>query len=41
MKKNKVIYVLGTKDQFIKCKNILLNLNAKDVEILVVDTGQQ
>lgn len=40
MKKNKVIYVLGTKAQFIKCKNILLNLNAKDVEILVVDTGQ-
>tara|TARA_X000000368_G_scaffold170396_1_gene134423 strand:- start:2923 stop:4008 length:1086 start_codon:yes stop_codon:yes gene_type:complete len=40
MKKNKVIYILGTKAQFIKCKNILLNLIAKDVEILVVDTGQ-
>ena len=40
MKKNKVIYILGTKAQFIKCKYILLNLIAKDVEILVVDTGQ-
>ena len=40
MKKNKVIYILGTKAQFIKCKDILLNLISKGVEILVVDTGQ-
>ena len=40
IKPKKIIYVLGTKAQFIKCKQILLNLNKENIEILVLDTGQ-
>lgn len=36
----KVVYVLGTKAQFIKCKHILLNLIKNNVKIYIVDTGQ-
>lgn len=38
--KNKIIYVLGTKAQFIKSKYVLLNLIEKGVEIIILDTGQ-
>ncbi|MBG02388.1 MAG: hypothetical protein CL470_08980, partial [Acidimicrobiaceae bacterium] len=40
IKTKKIIYVLGTKVQFIKCKQILLNLIKENVEILILDTGQ-
>ncbi len=40
LKSTKIVYVLGTKAQFIKCKQILLNLMKNDVSILVLDTGQ-
>ena len=36
----KVIYVLGTKAQFIKSKHILLKLYEKNINILILDTGQ-
>ena len=36
----KIIYVLGTKAQFIKCEYILHNLVKQNVDILILDTGQ-
>jgi UDP-N-acetylglucosamine 2-epimerase (non-hydrolysing) len=36
----KVIYVLGTKAQFIKSKQVLLKLYEKNINILILDTGQ-
>ena len=36
----KIIYVLGTKAQFIKCKHILENLISRNIKIIIIDTGQ-
>jgi len=36
----KIIYVLGTKAQFIKCKHILENLISRNIKIIILDTGQ-
>lgn len=36
----KMVYVLGTKAQFIKCKHILENLISKNIKIVILDTGQ-
>lgn len=36
----KVVYVLGTKAQFIKCKHILENLISKNIKVVILDTGQ-
>jgi UDP-N-acetylglucosamine 2-epimerase (non-hydrolysing) len=36
----KIIYVLGTKAQFVKCEYILHNLINHNVDILILDTGQ-
>lgn len=38
--KLKVVYVLGTKAQFIKCKHILENLVLNNINIVILDTGQ-
>jgi len=38
--KYKVMYVLGTKAQFIKSKYILLNLVEEGIDIKILDTGQ-
>ena len=35
-----MVYVLGTKAQFIKCKRILENLISKNIKIIILDTGQ-
>ena len=35
----KVVYVLGTKAQFIKCKHILENLISKNIKVVILDTG--
>jgi len=36
----KIVYVLGTKAQFVKCEYILHNLMKHNVDILILDTGQ-
>ena len=40
MKKNEILYVLGTKAQFIKSKFILENLIKNNFKIYILDTGQ-
>lgn len=35
-----VVYVLGTKAQFIKCKYILQYLHDADIKLIIADTGQ-
>jgi UDP-N-acetylglucosamine 2-epimerase (non-hydrolysing) len=40
MKNNEILYVLGTKAQFIKSKFILENLIKYDFKIFILDTGQ-
>ena len=40
MKKNEILYVLGTKAQFIKSKFILENLINNNFKVFILDTGQ-
>jgi len=39
-KNKKIVYILGTKAQFIKSKHVLINLMKLGVEIVILDTGQ-
>lgn len=40
MNSNEIVYILGTKAQFIKSKFILENLIKNDLKVFIVDTGQ-
>lgn len=40
MNSNEIVYILGTKAQFIKSKYILENLIKNDLKVFIVDTGQ-
>ena len=40
MNSNEILYVLGTKAQFIKSKFILENLIKNDYKVFILDTGQ-
>ena len=40
MDSNEILYVLGTKAQFIKSKFILENLIKNDFKVFILDTGQ-
>ena len=40
MNSNEILYVLGTKAQFIKSKFILENLIKNNFKVFILDTGQ-